>query len=94
MPVVMGRKTFESLGKPLAGLKNIVLTKQDGWKADGVVAVKDFNDALFLVKEMDLVMLRWLVVVVVTYAAISLLYTALKRPDAKPEERLEKALVD
>lgn len=53
MPVVMGRKTFESLGKPLAGRKNIVLTKQDGWKADGVVAVKDFNDALFLVKEMD-----------------------------------------
>ncbi|MFC0774894.1 dihydrofolate reductase [Terrimonas alba] len=53
MPVVMGRKTFESLGKPLAGRKNIVLTKQDGWKADGVVAVKDFNDALFLVREMD-----------------------------------------
>ena len=53
MPVVMGRKTFESLGKPLAGRKNIVLTKQEGWKADGVVAVKDFNDALFLVKEMD-----------------------------------------
>lgn len=50
--------------------------------------------AAFLVKEMDLVVLRWLVVVVVTYAAISLLYTALKRPDAKPEERLEKALVD
>jgi dihydrofolate reductase len=53
MPVVMGRKTFESLGKPLAGRKNIVLTRQAGWKAEGVVTVKDFNDALFLVKEMD-----------------------------------------
>ncbi len=53
MPVVMGRKTFESLGKPLAGRKNIVLTKQEGWKAEGVVAVKEFKDALFLVKEMD-----------------------------------------
>lgn len=53
MPVVMGRKTFESLGKPLAGRKNIVLTKQAGWKSEGVVAVKEFKDALFLVKEMD-----------------------------------------
>ena len=53
MPVVMGRKTFESLGKPLAGRKNIVLTRQAGWKAEGVVTVKDFKDALFLVKEMD-----------------------------------------
>jgi dihydrofolate reductase len=53
MPVVMGRKTFESLGKPLAGRKNIVLTKQAGWKAEGVVPVKSFEDAQFLVKEMD-----------------------------------------
>lgn len=50
--------------------------------------------AAFLVKEMDLVLLRWLVVVVVTYAALSLLYTALKGGRAAPEERLEKALVD
>jgi dihydrofolate reductase len=53
MPVVMGRKTFEALGKALPGRKNIVLTKQAGWKAEGVVAVKNFDDALFLVKEMD-----------------------------------------
>ena len=50
--------------------------------------------AAFLVKEMDLVLLRWLVVVVVTYAAITLLHTALKRPPATPDERLEEALVD
>lgn len=53
MPVLMGRKTFESLGKALVGRKNIVLTKQGGWKAEGVVPVKNFDDALFLVKEMD-----------------------------------------
>ena len=53
MPVVMGRKTFESLGKPLPGRKNIVLTKQEGWKAEGVVAIKEFKDALFLAGEMD-----------------------------------------
>ena len=50
--------------------------------------------AAFIVKEMDLVLLRWLVVMVVTYAAVSLLYTALNRRDATPDERLEKALVD
>ena len=50
--------------------------------------------AAFIVKEMDLVVLRWLVVVVVTYAAISLLYTALKGRESKPDEQLEKALVD
>jgi uncharacterized membrane protein YfcA len=50
--------------------------------------------ATFLVKEMDLVMLRWLVVVVVTYAAATLLYTALRGKAVSPEERLERALVD
>jgi dihydrofolate reductase len=53
MPVVMGRKTFESLGKPLKGRKNIVITRQASWKADGVLPVKSFEDASFLVKNMD-----------------------------------------
>ena len=53
MPVVMGRKTFDSLGKPLPGRKNIVITRQPDWKAEGAVAVKSMDDALFLVKETD-----------------------------------------
>ena len=53
MPVVMGRKTFESLGKPLAGRKNIIITRQSGWKADGAVVVKSIDDALFVAKETD-----------------------------------------
>lgn len=53
MPVIMGRKTFEALGKPLSGRKNIILTKQNGWKPEGTVTVKTFEDALFLGKEMD-----------------------------------------
>lgn len=52
-PVLMGRKTFESLGKPLAGRKNIVLTRQLDWKAEGVLAVRNLDDALFLADEMD-----------------------------------------
>jgi uncharacterized membrane protein YfcA len=50
--------------------------------------------AAFIVKEMPLTMLRWLVVVVVTYAAVSLLFTALRKPPSAPEELLERALVD
>jgi uncharacterized membrane protein YfcA len=50
--------------------------------------------AAFIVKEMPLTMLRWLVVLVVTYAAIALLVTALRKPPPAPDELLEQALVD
>lgn len=35
-PIIMGRKTFESIGRPLPGRKNIVLTRDVAWKAEGV----------------------------------------------------------
>jgi dihydrofolate reductase len=53
LPVVMGRKSFDSLGKPLAGRKNIVITRQDDWNAEGTIPVKSLEDALFLVRNMD-----------------------------------------
>ena len=54
MPVIMGRKTFESMGnKPLPGRLNIVITRQEDWKADGVVAVNNWNDATFVAKDSD-----------------------------------------
>ena len=53
MPVIMGRKTFDSLGKVLPGRKNIIITRQDNWKADGAVTVKSMDDALFLAKQTD-----------------------------------------
>ena len=46
MPVIMGRKTFEAVNKPLPGRFNIVITRQERWKADGVIVAKDLNDAL------------------------------------------------
>jgi dihydrofolate reductase len=46
MPVIMGRKTFESVNKPLPGRINIVITRQAGWKADGVITAADLNEAL------------------------------------------------
>ena len=34
-PIIMGRKTFESFGKPLPGRRHIVLTRDAGWQAEG-----------------------------------------------------------
>ena len=45
-PVLMGRKTFESIGKPLPGRHNIVLTRQKDWRADGVTVVPNLAEAI------------------------------------------------
>jgi dihydrofolate reductase len=45
-PVVMGRKTFESLGKPLAGRTNIVISRDRGFCAPGAVVAPDLEAAL------------------------------------------------
>ena len=44
-PVVMGRKTFESLRRPLPGRTNIVVTRDAGFRAAGVVVTTSFADA-------------------------------------------------
>lgn len=54
MTVIMGRKTFESMGsKPLKGRRNIVITRQPGWKAEGIIAAKDLHNALDLAAKDD-----------------------------------------
>lgn len=46
-PVIMGRKTYESIGKPLPGRLNIVITRQVDWRAaDGVLVVNSVADAI------------------------------------------------
>ena len=45
-PILMGRKTFESIGKPLPGRRNIVLTRDRGWHADGADAVGCVQEAI------------------------------------------------
>jgi dihydrofolate reductase len=52
MPVVMGRKTFESLGsKPLKGRLNIVLTHEKGREETGVIFLDKWENAQFLISE-------------------------------------------
>ncbi len=45
-PVIMGRKTFESIGKPLIGRHNIVLTRDADWQAEGVTVVPNLAEAV------------------------------------------------
>lgn len=46
--IVMGRKTFESIGKPLPGRENIVVTKSKEWKYPGVTICNDLNSLFTL----------------------------------------------
>ncbi len=45
-PVVMGRKTWESIGRPLPGRSNIVVTRDSDYKAEGCVVVHSIEQAL------------------------------------------------
>ena len=53
MVVIMGRKTLESLGKPLKGRKNIVITRQTGWEREGVVTANSLEQAIDAAAKMD-----------------------------------------
>ncbi len=45
-PVIMGRKTFESIGKPLPGRHNIVLTRDPRWRAPGATLAPNLAEAI------------------------------------------------
>ena len=47
-PIVMGRKTWESLGRPLPGRRNIVVTRNPAYKSPGAEIVGSLEDALRL----------------------------------------------
>jgi dihydrofolate reductase len=46
--LVMGRATYDSIGRPLPGRTTIVLTRDPAWSADGVLAVRSLDEALAL----------------------------------------------
>jgi len=52
-PILMGRKTFESLGRPLPGRTNLVLTRDRSWFADGVIVVHSIEAALMQAASSD-----------------------------------------
>ncbi|WP_394181176.1 dihydrofolate reductase [Marinomonas posidonica] len=54
-PIVMGRKTFESIGKPLPGRRNIVITRDANFQADGIDVVSSLEQAIALGEDICLV---------------------------------------
>jgi dihydrofolate reductase len=50
-PVVMGRKQYETVGKPLPGRTNIVITRQQGYQPEGVLVVPSIDAALAKARE-------------------------------------------
>lgn len=56
-PVIMGRKTYESIGKPLPGRTNIVLSRNPETQFEGVVCVSSFEDAVAAVPDAEEIMI-------------------------------------
>jgi dihydrofolate reductase len=44
-PILMGRRTYESIGRPLPGRTNLVLTRSADWRAEGVLVVHSLEEA-------------------------------------------------
>lgn len=45
-PIIMGRKTFESIGKPLPNRTSIVITRNEHWQFEGVIVVNSVQEAI------------------------------------------------
>ncbi len=54
-PVLMGRKTFESMKSALPGRTNIVLTRDQNWQREGVHVVHELSDAMELAEQQCLI---------------------------------------
>ncbi|EZH80314.1 type 3 dihydrofolate reductase [Aeromonas hydrophila] len=52
-PVLMGRKTFESIGRPLPGRRNLVISRNPDYRADGVEIIDSVEAALALLAGSD-----------------------------------------
>mgnify|MGYP003403621138 CR=1 len=53
-PILMGRKTFDSIGRPLPKRTNIVVTRDNNWSREGVFVYNDINEAISEYKNTNL----------------------------------------
>jgi dihydrofolate reductase len=52
-PVIMGRRTFESIGRPLPGRSNIILSRKPSFRAEGCIVANSLEDALLACGDAD-----------------------------------------
>ena len=56
-PIVMGRKTYESIGRPLPGRQNVVISRNSDYKLDGCDVVNSINSAITLLSDHEEIMI-------------------------------------
>lgn len=52
-PIIMGRKTYESIGKPLPNRTNIVISRKKNWFEEGILIVGSIKEAVKFAKKID-----------------------------------------
>lgn len=52
-PIIMGRKTYESIGKPLPNRTNIVISRKNDWFEEGILIVGSIKEAVKFAKKID-----------------------------------------
>ncbi|MDG1253565.1 MAG: dihydrofolate reductase [Schleiferiaceae bacterium] len=52
-PILMGRKTFESIGRPLPNRSNIVISRNPQWKHEGVLSAESLEEAIGMASMQD-----------------------------------------
>ena len=52
--IIMGRKTFESIGRPLPDRTNIVITRDEHFKSEGITVVHSINEAIHKAREKEI----------------------------------------
>ena len=55
-PIIMGRKTFESIGRPLPGRRNVVISRDKNYHHEGIEVVSSVEAALALVQDVEEIM--------------------------------------
>jgi dihydrofolate reductase len=53
-PIMMGRKTFESIGKPLPGRENIIITRDETYQPDGCTVMNSIEEFMAYAKQKEL----------------------------------------
>lgn len=52
-PIIMGRKTYESIGKPLPNRTNIVVSRKENWFEEGILIVPSIKEAIKHAKKIN-----------------------------------------
>ncbi len=56
-PIIMGRKTFESIGRPLPGRRNIVITRNPQYDAEGIELALSLDEAIKIAGDVEEIMI-------------------------------------